>query len=101
MAEAEIFTLEDPNNYKVVHARVKTLWKEGSTIFLPHAKKRMTQRSIDVNDIRNILFYGSIVEHSKPMNLWRYTFKGKTIDQKPGKCIVEIDGTLIIITVIA
>lgn len=100
MADAEVYKLEDPTNYRVVQARVKTLWRQGNTIFLPHAKKSMKQRKFDTQDIKNILFYGRIIDHSKPSDLWRYAFKGKTLDNKPGKCIVEIDGELIIVTVI-
>ena len=32
----------------------------------------MDQREIDINDIQNVIRYGRIVEHSKPLQLWRY-----------------------------
>ncbi len=79
---SEVIVLQDPGNYKAAHARIKYLLKEGQTEFLPHAQTRMQQRGLDDQDIIHILKYGRIVEHSKPMDLWRYTISGKSIDQK-------------------
>lgn len=96
----EVIVLQDPENYKAVHGRIKHLLKEGQTEFLPHAQKRMQHRGLDDQDIIHILKYGQIVEHSKPDDLWRYTISGKSIDQKKAKCVVEINDRLIIVTVI-
>ncbi len=60
----------------------------------------MSQRQIDILDIQNVIRYGRIVEHSKPANLWRYTILGKAVDGAGMKVVVEINGSLIIVTVI-
>lgn len=39
MAGAELGSLENPENYKVVQARIRHLWNVGETTFLIHAKK--------------------------------------------------------------
>ena len=60
----------------------------------------MSQREIDISDIQNVIRYGRIVEHSKPLDLWRYTILGKAVDGDRTKVVVEINGRLIIVTVI-
>lgn len=60
----------------------------------------MTQREIDINDIQNVIRYGRIVEHSKPMERWRYTILGKAVDSARMKVVVEINGNLVLLTVI-
>lgn len=96
----QVLLLQDPSNYKLALQRIKKLWEEGKTEILGHAQKRMTERSIDVTDLQNVIRYGRIVEHSKPRALWRYTILGKSVDGDPTRCVVEVDGSLIIVTVI-
>jgi hypothetical protein len=97
---AQILPMSDPGNYRRVHERIKKLWAEGKTEIGHHAQERMKERKIDITDVQNVIRYGRIAGHSKPMTLWRYTIVGKAVDGENTKCIVEIDGTLIIVTVI-
>ena len=92
--------MSDPTNYKWAHQRIKKLWSEGKTEIGYHGQLRMSQRKIDVNDIQNVIRYGRIVEHSKPLQLWRYGILGKAVDGARMKVVVEINGGLIIVTVI-
>jgi len=92
--------LSDPTNYKWAHQRIKKLWSDGKTEIRPHAQLRMSQREIDILDIQNVIRYGRIVEHSKPLHLWRYAILGKAVDGAGMKVVVEINGSLIIVTVI-
>ncbi len=92
--------MSDPTNYKWAHQRIKKLWSEGNTEIRPHAQLRMGQRDIDILDIQNVIRYGRIIEHSKPAQLWRYTILGKAVDGAGMKVVVEINGSLIIVTVI-
>jgi len=92
--------LSDPTNYKWAHQRIKKLWSEGKTEIRTHAQLRMSQREIDMFDIQNVIRYGRIVEHSKPIELWRYGILGKAIDGARMKVVVEINGSLVIVTVI-
>jgi len=97
---AQVVPLSNPGDYKRAHQRIKKLWNEGTTEILPHAQRRMKQRRLDINDIQNVVRYGRIIEHSKPIDLWRYTLQGMSVDGKRVKCVVEIDGHLLIVTVI-
>lgn len=80
--------------------RVRTLWKEGVVEILPHAQERMRQRRLDRNDLASIIRYGRVVEHSKPGQVWRYKVTGQTVDREQASCVVEMNGSLMIVTVI-
>jgi Domain of unknown function (DUF4258) len=97
---ADVLPISNPGDYKRAHQRIKKLWNDGGTKFAYHAQQRMKERKLDVNDIANCIRYGMIVEHKKPIDYWRYTILGKSVDEKKMKCVVEIDGNLIIVTVI-
>lgn len=60
----------------------------------------MAERDIDRNDIPNVITYGRLIGHSEPARLWRFTLLGKAVDGETMRCVVEIDGSLIIVTVI-
>jgi hypothetical protein len=79
---------------------IKTLWNEGSVTVLPHARKRMGTRHMTFQDIHHILWYGRLVDHSIPEGVWRYKIQGQTLNNQKGSCVVEIQETLIIVTVI-
>jgi hypothetical protein len=91
----------DPTNYKRAMWRVRRLWEEGKTEFLPHAQLRMLQRGIEVGDVRHIVKHGRIVEHSRPRERWRYRIEGTSVDGHPLDVVVEVNGHLVIVTVIA
>ena len=97
---AQVLPMFNPADYKRAQLRIKKLWAEGLTTILPHAQQRMKERSVEITDIQNVIRYGRVVGHSKPMALWRYTIKGKAIDGDSLKIAVEINGGLIIVTVI-
>ena len=92
--------LEDrPLSYKRVMERIRVLWKEGTVIYSPHALKRMRERKIDASDVEQLVRYGHVVSHRKPGQLWRYTVAGLSVDRERITCAVEINGKLIIVTV--
>jgi hypothetical protein len=62
---------------------------------------RMDERGVDTNDLDHLIRYGRITEHSRPMFLWRYKIEGRSADGCRMACVVEVDGRLIIVTVIA
>jgi energy-coupling factor transporter ATP-binding protein EcfA2 len=97
---ADVLPMWDPGNYRRVLQRIKKLWNEGETVITSHAQIQMKKREIDMNDVANVIRYGQIIEHSKPITYWRYTIFGKAVDGERMKCVVEIDGNLIIVTVI-
>jgi phosphopantothenate synthetase len=91
----------NPGDYKGAHGRIKQLYKEGKTEILYHAQLQMAKREADMNDVANVIRYGRrIVEHSKPMEQWRYVILGKAVDGETTKCVVEINKHLKIVTVI-
>ncbi len=91
---------DDQANKKVALERIKTLWRTGETLILPHAKTRMRQRGIDTNDLGRIIKSGRIVEQSRPEGIWRHTVQGRTIDGRVISCVVELESRVIIVTVI-
>jgi len=98
---AEVLPLFDPENYKRVVLRIKNLWNDGNYVIVYHARQREKKWQFDDFDVRNILLFGRIIEHSKPENLWRYTVEGKTIDGVRAACVVELDeNRLIVVTVV-
>lgn len=80
--------------------RIRLLERDVGIVLTRHARQRMAQRQLSRRDIRHCLKYGRMVEHSKPFRLWRYKVDGSTIDGEPMSCVVEINGKLILITVI-
>jgi len=97
---ADVVPLHDPTNYKRVLERIRRLWNEGTTEFPLHAQERMEEWAIDVLDIRHVIKYGRLVEHSRPGALWRYRIEGRTVDGDRLAVVVEIDGHLIVVTVL-
>lgn len=93
--------LYEPSDYVWAKRRIKRLWDEGNFILLPHARKRMVERELDILDIQNVIRYGNIVEHSKPDNLWRYKVAGKALTGRIASVLVETDiHSLIVVTVL-
>lgn len=96
----EIVPLYDPQDRPRVLKRIKRLWKEGGVEVLQHAQDKMAERRLDIHDIQHIIHSGSITEISRPHSLWRYRITGKSVEGKRAACVVEINGRLIIVTVI-
>ena len=80
--------------------RIRLLERDAGIVLTSHARQRLMQRKLSRRDIRHCLKYGRVVEHSKPFQLWRYKVDGPTIDGEPMSCVVEINGKLVLITVI-
>jgi hypothetical protein len=99
---AQVVPLSDPGDYKRARQRIRKLWDEGKTEFTTHARENMKKRAIDTPDVWNVIQYGRIIDHSRssPTANWRYTLSGNAVDGKKVKCVVEINGNLIIVTVI-
>jgi hypothetical protein len=94
-----VVPIQDPTNYKRVRQRIRKLWDEGETEISHHARLRMRERKLDITDVQQVIRYGVIVEHSKPKDLWRYAIDGKTVEGTRLRVVVEINGSLIIVTV--
>lgn len=80
--------------------RIRLLWKENFVVILSHAQKRMRERQVDMVDIGHVIHLGRVIESSKPGECWRYTVEGRSVDGTQMQCVVEINGQLIIVTVI-
>jgi hypothetical protein len=96
----EIIALYDPQDRSRALKKIRKLWNEGTVEILKHAQDRMSERDLDVHDIANIIQHGRITEITHPHVRWRYAITGKTIENKRAKCVIEINGRLIIITVV-
>jgi hypothetical protein len=93
-----VVPIQDPTNYRRVQERIRKLWEEGAVEILPHAALRMKERKMEITDVYNVIRYGRVTEHSKPGELWRYVVEGKTVEGTKAGVVVEIDGTLIVVT---
>jgi len=97
----KVSSLEDrPLSYRRAMERIRLLWKDGLFLITPHAQKRMRERGFDTPDIEHLIHYGHVVDHSKPGGLWRYKVQGRLVDGEGASCVVEINGNLIVVTVI-
>jgi hypothetical protein len=97
----ELLSLRNPQDYVWAMKRIRHLWEEGKVELVSHAIKQMAKRHIDMLDIQHVIRYGRIVSHSMPLYLWRYKVAGTRVNGRPVACIVEINGNLIIVTVVA
>lgn len=91
-----------PLSPSVAIRRVRTLWNKGEVKWTRHAERRLQERNLDLLDVENTILRGYITETSKPGpdGCWRYKVVGTTVNKEPMSCIVEMEGKLIIITVI-
>ena len=81
--------------------RICMLLREGDYEWSQHAEMRLRQRGLDNLDVEHILKYGRVAEPpSRPGSAWRYKIEGRCIDSKKmGAVVVEIEKTLVIVTV--
>ena len=97
---AKIIPLRDPTNYRRVYERIKGLWNEGKVVIQPHAKDQMRRRRLHTPDVDYVIRTGRIVGHSRPHTWWRYVIDGRSVDGTRMRCVVEINGQLVLVTVI-
>ena len=89
-----------PLGERRLKAAIRERWNNNTVIIWQHARKRMAERNITVQDMKNILWHGQLVDRSMPEGTWRYKIEGHTLNNKQGSCVVEIEDALIIVTVI-
>jgi hypothetical protein len=76
------------------------MWKAGAVVWTSHAEARMKTRKIEMTDIQHLVRYGRVTEHSRPRFKWRYKIEGTSVDGESLRCLVEINGHLVIVTVL-
>lgn len=79
-----------------VLARIRELWETGEVVILPHAKQRMAERGLDELDVQNIIRGGRVTQQT--MN--RFKVVGKSVEERKTACVVTIEKTLLVITVV-
>ena len=82
--------------------RVRSLWKHGSVFLTIHGEERLEQSGLLDDDIWNVLKHGRIVRVDSPIELIRYSIRGKASNGSVLVCAVEMDeeaGDLTIVTV--
>jgi len=82
-------------------ATIRRLWAEGAITWTHHAQVRLVERNLDMLDVAHCLCYGRLTTTTHPGRAWRYAVDGTTVDRQPMRCVVEIVGNLVIVTVIA
>jgi hypothetical protein len=95
-----VVAIDDPSDYEVVTRRIRRLLAEGDLEIKPHALQRMAERKYLVGDILYVLRLGIVVSHRVEKGVCRWKVRGVTVERKRATCIVEIDGLLIVVTVI-
>ena len=88
----------DPADYRAASRRTKELLEKGQIRIKQPAQDRMKESGLDMQDVTHVLRYGTVVEHSHPHENWRYAVDGRAVDGDRVRCVVEIDGELILVT---
>jgi hypothetical protein len=83
-------------------SNVRLLWDEGSVEYSIHAVTRMQRYELTDQDVASVILTGSIIEHHRPADLWRWKIEGGCGDGHTASCVVtiEMDGHLLIVTVV-
>lgn len=98
---SNIVPFKDPQDYKRIEQRIRKLWDLGEVEVLPHAFKRLGQRRVDMLDVQNVILRGRVVDHSMASFRWRHVMEGKTVDGCNLRVVVEVEGNLLIVSVIS
>lgn len=96
----KVVPIDDPSNYEVVIRRIRRLLTQGDLEIRPHARQRMDERKYLVGDVMHVLRLGIVVSHRFEKGTWRWKVRGVTVERKRATCIVEIDGLLVVVTII-
>jgi len=96
----KVVPIDDPSNYEIVTRRIRRLLAQGDLEIRPHARQRMDDRKYLVGDVMHVLRLGTVVSHRFEKGTWRWKVRGVTVERKSAQCIVEIDGLLIVVTMI-
>jgi hypothetical protein len=86
--------------FRLVMRRILRLLVEGSIFIPPYARRRMNQRGLDDVDVVQILKTGAVRRNSHSLvdGAWRLVIDGATPDHSRASCVVEINGTIVIVT---
>ena len=96
----KIAQMNDPYDKTRVLQRIKKLLLEGEVQILSHAQEKMRIRRLDMSDVQHVLRYGMITEITSAGERWRHRIDGKTVDGKRAGCVVEINGRMMVVTVL-
>lgn len=82
--------------------RLREAVEEGSFAIVQHALDRMVQRGFITSDVRRVLRSGVHDPRKDAVvgGIWRYRIAGKTVDGRDIGLAVEVDGTVVVVTVI-
>ena len=83
--------------YRKQIQRMRELWNV-YLIIPDEIEAKLDEKGISIADVRHVVFYGRITHDEPRETKWRYTLKGKSIDGDRMKCIVDINGSLVIVT---
>jgi hypothetical protein len=100
----EVVPFEDPANYRRAMQRIKKLLADGSYFIQPHAREEAAKDGFDDTDVLNVIKTGFIRpnSHSRGRNGgWVYAIDGQSVDKGRAACVVEVVGTLLVVTVYA
>ena len=90
-----------PLSPRLAKETIRRLWAEGAVTWTHHAQVRLVDRNLGMLDVAHCLRYARVTATSHPGRVWRYAVDGTTVDRRRMRCVVEIVGNLIIVTVIA
>ena len=100
LVDGKVVPIIRPDDYPAVERRVRKLWDEGETRFVWHATGRKAQREITNLDVQAVLKTGRIIRYEMGKQHWRYDFEGRDTDGRLLRIGVEVNGMVIIVTVI-
>ena len=97
----EVVRLTRARATKAARDRINELWERGLYKAPDHATKRLQERALDDNDIQNVIRHGRVT-HGGPSDFpetpHRYKMEGTAVDGEEIVCVVDINGTLVLVT---
>ena len=90
-----------PVDYSAARLRMKRIWNEGVVRWGPHAQTHMVDEGIDDLDVHHVIKFGKFAGHEESEYAGyrtRYTLKGKSADGFGLRVVIDINGSMMIVT---
>ena len=99
---AQIILLDAKKRKIKAKEKAVRLLEEGFFAFTKHVEIRLQERGFDINDVKHVIRHGNVVGIRKspyPETPMRCRFHGKAVDGDKMVCILDMNGSLVIVTV--
>src|SRR5262245_33860744 len=91
-------SLHGPLHPRHALQRIQLRWNEGSVTWRGHLERELANDKLEMTDVEHLVRRGRVTEWSRPGAHWRYKIEGLVLDGRRAACVVEVNGTLVLIT---